>query len=74
MKGQFFINLENILNLSNYRFDAYGIKRGVGDAENTEYNLNKTIIIYLPLEKIDVYFTMIKMLSRGLINLTSEAR
>ena len=49
MKGQFFINLENILNLSNYRLDAYGIKRGVGDAENTEYNWNKTIIIYLPL-------------------------
>ena len=52
--------------------DAYGIKRRVGDAEITEYTSNVIITIYLPLEKIEVYFTMIQMLFRGLINLTSE--
>ena len=53
--------------------DDYGITQRVGDAGNTEYTLNEMITIYLPLEKIETYFTMIHMLFRGLINLMSEA-
>ena len=31
--------------------DAYGIKRRVGDAGNTEYTMNEIITIYLTLWK-----------------------